>query len=513
MYANGEGVSEDYKIAVKWYKLTAEQGHAPAQSNLGVLYDKGWGVPQDDKTAIKWYRLAAKQRDAAAQNNLGVLYEKGQGVPQDYKIAVKWYRLAAMKGYANAQSNLGLMYQYGEGVPKDDQTAVKWFRLAAVQGNALARNNLEKLQKKIAQQQPSPTITAQKPKPKVDHQIRLELARRTQEALQVLGLYSGKLDGIIGVKTRSAIQQWQKRNGYAGTGEVTEVQLTKLEQEAITRLAEKKSEPPKPSATQVPERPDDVAVIIANSNYTKQGKGIPNVDPAYNDAKNIKRYFMEALGVREGNIIYLKDATKAQMTSVLGSQDDHRGRLFNWTKPNVSKVYVYYAGHGAPAGDRGTTYLVPSDTDSQTVQLTGYPLKQLYKNLGKLPATSITVILEACFSGQSHSGHLSVRTSGISIQPKMPNVPDRLTVISAGAANQVASWEQDESQSLFTKYFLKAMSGDGDRKPYGNGDGKVSLRELKRYLDKEMTYLARRYYGRDQNAQITVDGRQVLATN
>ena len=57
------------------------------------------------------------------------------------------------------------------------------------------------------------------------------------------------------------------------------------------------------------------------------------------------------------------------------------------------------------------------------------------------------------------------------------------------------------------------MSGDGDKKPYGNGDGKVSLKELKRYLDKEMTYLARRYYGRDQNAQITVDGRQVLATN
>ena len=66
---------------------------------------------------------------------------------------------------------------------------------------------------------------------------RLELAHRTQAALQVLGLYSGKLDGIIGVKTRSAMQRWQKRNGYAGTGEVTEAQLTKLEQEAITLLA------------------------------------------------------------------------------------------------------------------------------------------------------------------------------------------------------------------------------------------------------------------------------------
>ena len=73
----------------------------------------------------------------------------------------------------------------------------------------------------------------------------------------------------------------------------------------------------------------------------------------------------------------------------------------------------------------------------------------------------------------------------------MPNVPDRLTVISAGAANQVASWEQDGSQSLFTKYFLKAMSGEGDEKPYGNGDGKVTLGELQTYLDDEMTLQAR----------------------
>ncbi len=263
----------------------------------------------------------------------------------------------------------------------------------------------------------------------------------------------------------------------------------------------------------VPKRPDDIAVIIANSNYGKLGKGIPNVTPAYADAEGIKRYFMNAKGVREGNIIYLKDATKAQMTSVFGSEKDHKGKLFNWTKSNVSKVYVYYAGHGAPAGDKGTTYLVPSDTDNETVQLTAYPLKQLYSNLGKIPATSITVILEACFSGQSQGGTLFSQTSGISVVPRMPLVPSKITVISAGAAKQVASWEKDSSQSLFTKYFLKGMSGEGDRKPYGNGDGKVSLKELKKYLNKTMTYYARRYYGRTQTAQMIVNGRELSVSN
>jgi len=367
----------------------------------------------------------------------------------------------------------------------------------------------------------SPSVIGTSEKtPKVDQQKRLELARRTQEALQVLGLYSGKLDGIIGVITKSAIQRWQKRNGYTGTGEVNELQLAKLEQEAITHLATKKSKPTvtakkielKP-VQKVAKRPDDIAVIIANSNYTKQGKGIPNVKPAYTDAKNIKKYFMESLGVREGNIIYLKDATGTQLTSVFGSNNDHRGKLFNWTKRNVSKVYVYYAGHGAPAGDKGTTYLVPSDADSETVQLTGYPLKQLYKNLGKVPATSITVILEACFSGQSQSGYLSSQTSGIRVVPVMPSAPKKITVISAGAANQVATWEKNGSQSLFTKYFLKGMSGEGDKKPYGNENGKVSLKELKKYLDGNMTYYARRYYGRTQQAQIVVNGKELSPTN
>jgi peptidoglycan hydrolase-like protein with peptidoglycan-binding domain len=350
--------------------------------------------------------------------------------------------------------------------------------------------------------------------PKVDQQKRLELARRTQEVLQVLGLYSGKLDGIIGARTKSAIQKWQKRNGYSATGEITETQLAKLEQEAVTRLAEKKQKPiPKKVVRKVPNRPDDVAVIIANSNYKKLGKDIPNVDPAYNDATNIKRYFMESLGVREGNIIYLKDATGAQLTEVFGNKENHKAQLFNWVRPNKSNVHIYYAGHGAPASKDGSAYLVPSDAKSQTIEFSGYPLTNLYRNLGKIKARSVTVILEACFSGFSQSGAVLPKSSGIMIVAKEPTVPSNVRVISAGAADQMASWEKNGSQSLFTKYFLKGMSGEGDRKPYGNGDGKVEDTELKKYLDDTMTYYARRYYGRDQTAQIVVNGRELSPTN
>jgi hypothetical protein len=249
-------------------------------------------------------------------------------------------------------------------------------------------------------------------------------------------------------------------------------------------------------------KPDDVAVIIGNFNYKREGKDIPDVAPAYADAEGIKQWLIQAKGIREGNIIFLKDATGSQMVSVFGNERSHKGQLFNWTKPNISNVYVYYAGHGAPAGDNSSAFLVPTDSNSATIELTGYPLATLYKNLNKLPAKSITVILESCFSGTSQNGNVISRTSGILITPKVPSAPKNITVISAGRANQIASWEQDDSHSLFTKYFLKGMSGEADVAPYGDGDGKVNYDELGKYLEGTMTYYARRYYGRDQNAQI-----------
>ena len=76
-------------------RTRADQGDVFAQFRLGLMYDAGQGVPQNDKEAVRWYRLAADQGLANAQNNLGVMYEKGQGVPQNYTLAHMWYNLSA----------------------------------------------------------------------------------------------------------------------------------------------------------------------------------------------------------------------------------------------------------------------------------------------------------------------------------------------------------------------------------------------------------------------------------
>lgn len=257
---------------------------------------------------------------------------------------------------------------------------------------------------------------------------------------------------------------------------------------------------------QVPERPDDVAVIIGNADYARLSRDIPDVRPAYADAEGAKRYATRALGIREGNVIFMKDATGAQMIRVFGSDKDYRGQLHDWVKPGKSRVFVYYSGHGAPALQGGTPFLVPSDADPARLELNGYPVKTLYDNLARLGAESVTVVLEACFSGVSQAGSVLGKASPVYIQPKAPPAPAGLSVITAGQAEQVASWEQDESHGLFTKYFLLGQGGEADKKPHGNGDGQVSTAELGRYLDDTLTYYARRYYGRDQKAMI-VEGK------
>jgi TPR repeat protein len=60
-------VRGDYALAVKWYHLAANQGHAEAQVRLGALYALGEGVvPQDYVLAHMWSNLAAAQGDADA---------------------------------------------------------------------------------------------------------------------------------------------------------------------------------------------------------------------------------------------------------------------------------------------------------------------------------------------------------------------------------------------------------------------------------------------------------------
>ena len=69
-----------------------------AQCLLGVLHHSGDVELLDFNEAARWYRLSADQGEASAQYNLGLLYLDGRGVSKDYIGAYMWFAIAAARG-------------------------------------------------------------------------------------------------------------------------------------------------------------------------------------------------------------------------------------------------------------------------------------------------------------------------------------------------------------------------------------------------------------------------------
>ena len=239
---------------------------------------------------------------------------------------------------------------------------------------------------------------------------------------------------------------------------------------------------------------DGVAVIIGNKDYRHER--VPEVAYARRDAEAFGRYVVDVLGFDPNRVFELPNATQADMFSWFGNRGSHEGKLWRYLHPRRgSDVVVFYSGHGVPGLKDRRGYLLPSDADPNTAEINGYPIDLLYENLGKLAeATSVRVFLDACFSGDSDQGFLVRSASPVFVQASLPGASgEKLTVLSAASGTEVASWDEKAQHGMFTHYLLDALYGKGD----ADGDGKVTAREAKIYLDDHMTYAARLAFGAD----------------
>jgi uncharacterized protein len=115
------------KLSVK-----AEAGSAPAQYNLGMLYNNGIGTTKDPRRAFEWFEKSATAGDPLASYKVGCYYD-GQFpgvVPVDLEKALQSKLVSARAGYSRAQHDVGAAYF----LKKDYGEAVKWWSAAAEQG-------------------------------------------------------------------------------------------------------------------------------------------------------------------------------------------------------------------------------------------------------------------------------------------------------------------------------------------------------------------------------------------
>jgi len=139
------------------------------------------------------------------------------------------------------------------------------------------------------------------------------------------------------------------------------------------------------------------------------------------------------------------------------------------------------------------------DVTAADAEVNGYSLELLTSNLSKLPARSVTVVIEACFSGLGEQGLLisDISPPALRVQYPQLRLPNG-NFFMASKTDQVASWFPEMKHGLFTYYFLKGLRGEAD----SNEDNKVTLGEMGAYLNETVPYKVRRLVGREQDPEI-----------
>jgi hypothetical protein len=245
--------------------------------------------------------------------------------------------------------------------------------------------------------------------------------------------------------------------------------------------------------------PDAVAVVIGISRF--KNPDVPPVDYAKLDAAAMKEYLISAMGYDERRIITAidEDGSLADFKRIFEAQ------LPNYVRRGKSDVFVFYSGHGAPDPESKEAFFVPYDCNPTYAKQTGFRVKELYERLAALRARSVTVAIDACFSGSSQRGMLMKGVSPIFITVENPVVAmENGIVFTSATGQQVSTWYPEKKHSLFTYFFLKGLSGAADQ----NGDGKVTVAEMDQYLAAQVPDQARYLSNREQTPQVAGRDRQ-----
>ena len=238
----------------------------------------------------------------------------------------------------------------------------------------------------------------------------------------------------------------------------------------------------------IPEAPvtntNTFAIIIANENYLKETP----VQYALNDGEMFKTYCQKVLGLPEDNIHYTEDAT----LNMILTEVDWIAKVAKAYNGEASLI-VYYAGHGIPDEASGSSYLLPVDGVGNNLR-TGYSLAELYKTLGALPAKSVTVFMDACFSGAKRGEGMLASARGVAIKAKPEAPKGNMVVFSAAQGDETAYPYEDKGHGLFTYFLLKKLQ---------ETKGQVSLGELAQYVQQQVSRRSIVTNGKSQTPCVT----------
>lgn len=239
-------------------------------------------------------------------------------------------------------------------------------------------------------------------------------------------------------------------------------------------------------------RDNAVAIIIGVEKY----KFFAPAPYAENDASLMKEYFKNVLGVKDVYVYTNEEVSGYFFENIFNAEF---GEIQKAVIPGETDVFVFYSGHGMPSKTGEQVFLFPYDGRLEAINYQGYNLNKFYTNLSKLDAKSVTVFIDACFSGisrtsENHEIQNLVAMKGVSIKPKIVQPwenHENFTVFTSSSFDQTSLGFDHSETGLFTYFITAGLQGHADK----NNDKKVTSGELKEYVISNVMEISTKIHG------------------
>lgn len=208
---------------------------------------------------------------------------------------------------------------------------------------------------------------------------------------------------------------------------------------------------------------DKWALIVGISKFNDEKI---NLKFAAKDATDFANFLIKHENFAADHVLLLTDekATRKNILESLGSK-----WLPRLAMPS-DLVVLYFSTHGSPSeiDEGGVNYLIAHDTEVDNLYATGIPMQDLVHMIkGRVHSDRIVIFLDACHSGATTAdGKGIVRVSNIDADEVVQGTGQ--LVISSSAPNE-RSWEsKNDTNGVFTKHLIGALSKDGAATTLGN---------------------------------------------
>lgn len=215
-----------------------------------------------------------------------------------------------------------------------------------------------------------------------------------------------------------------------------------------------------------------------------------------NYAKPDAESFVESINKNTGRLfqtvkLHTLYNSEASRENILKKLDELSGKIY------PEDVFIfYYAGHGSMVENK--FFFIPSESlrlyDLKSLEKEAIEARLLQEKFGNIKALKQLIIMDACQSGGSVE---LLATRGASEEKAIAQLSRSagIHVMASAGSEQFATEFAELGHGLFTYVLMRALAGEADGAPK---DGKVTIYELKSFIDDQVPEMTHKLKGKPQ---------------